>query len=80
MGAEHKIIFLILKLLNKMDVTFFIATDDGSVGVKGRVSKLFNKIKINPQTSIIYTCGPRPMMAAVQSFAQKYQIPGQSFL
>lgn len=55
-----------------------IATMDGSVGVKGRVSELFSKIDRNSQTTFIYTCGPRPMMAAVQDFAKKYGIRGQA--
>jgi dihydroorotate dehydrogenase electron transfer subunit len=52
------------------------ATDDGSVGVKGRVAKLFPKIDPSP-TTFIYTCGPRPMMASVQAFAREHGINGQ---
>ncbi|HQP10059.1 MAG TPA: dihydroorotate dehydrogenase electron transfer subunit [Candidatus Omnitrophota bacterium] len=54
-----------------------ISTDDGSVGVKGRVSKLFTKIRPDSQTTFIYTCGPRPMMASVQSFARGHKLRGQ---
>src|SRR5271167_1115583 len=39
-------------------VKVHIATDDGSVGVKGRVSVLFDKIDKNPIQTFIYTCGP----------------------
>jgi len=56
----------------------YIATDDGSVGVKGRVSKLFTKIKIEPRTTYIYTCGPNPMMASVQAFARKNKLRGEA--
>ena len=55
----------------------FKATDDGSVGVKGRVSKLFSKIDPAPETTFIYTCGPRPMMASVQDFARRHKLQGQ---
>lgn len=55
----------------------FIATDDGSVGVHGRVSRLFSKIDTDPKTTFIYTCGPRPMMASVQEFARRHGIRGQ---
>jgi dihydroorotate dehydrogenase electron transfer subunit len=58
-------------------VKTFVATDDGSVGVKGRVSELFNKIKLSPKT-MIYTCGPRPMMAAVQAFAAANGLKGEA--
>jgi len=56
----------------------FIATDDGSVGVNGRVSKLYPKINIDPTLTYIYTCGPNAMMASVQTFARKYKLRGQA--
>lgn len=56
----------------------YVATDDGSVGVHGRVSKLFSKINLDPSTTMIYTCGPHPMMEAVQQFAQEHELPGQA--
>lgn len=56
----------------------YVATDDGSRGVKGRVSKLFPKLKMSPESTVIYTCGPSPMMAAVQEFAKKNNIQGQA--
>ncbi|MBU0469526.1 MAG: dihydroorotate dehydrogenase electron transfer subunit [Candidatus Omnitrophica bacterium] len=54
-----------------------ITTDDGSVGIKGRVSKLYSKINTDPERTFIYTCGPKPMMASVKEFAQKHGIDGQ---
>ena len=56
----------------------FVATDDGSVGIKGRVSALFGKIKKDPQTTFLYTCGPNAMMAAVQDFAGQHNLRGQA--
>lgn len=50
----------------------FLSTNDGSVGKKGYVTTLFSKIKIDPKTTMMYACGPRPMMAAVQKFTQKH--------
>jgi len=47
-----------------------VATDDGSAGVHGRVTGLFDKIQCDPETTVIYTCGPNAMMAAVQRFAK----------
>lgn len=60
----------------KNRVKAFIATDDGSVGVKGRVSELFSKITISPAT-FIYACGPKPMMAAVARFAAEHGLQGE---
>lgn len=61
----------------KNGVTVLTATDDGSVGVKGRVSELFKHIAVAPST-MIYTCGPRPMMAAVQAFAREHHLNGEA--
>jgi dihydroorotate dehydrogenase electron transfer subunit len=61
----------------KNNVKTFIATDDGSVGVKGRVSELFSKIDTAP-TTFIYACGPKPMMAAVAAFAKDKGLNGEA--
>ncbi len=53
------------------------ATDDGSVGVKGRVSDLFSAVAAAPSARI-YTCGPRPMMGAVQAFARGHGLWGEA--
>ncbi len=55
-----------------------VATEDGGAGIKGRVSRLFSKIRKDPESTVIYTCGPKPMMAAVQDFARKHRLPGQA--
>ncbi|MBI5415865.1 MAG: dihydroorotate dehydrogenase electron transfer subunit [Candidatus Omnitrophica bacterium] len=55
-----------------------VATDDGTAGARGRVDKLFSKINPDPRTTFIYTCGPKPMMAAVQRFARRHKIRGQA--
>ena len=67
-----------MKEFKENGVKVHVATDDGSRGIKGRVSKLFNKIDINPETTFLYTCGPNPMMAAVQEFARKHDLPGEA--
>jgi len=59
-------------------VKVHITTDDGSVGAKGRVSSLFDKINKDPKQTFIYTCGPNPMMKAVQAFAAEHQLLGQA--
>ena len=62
----------------KNGVKVFVATEDGSVGVKGRVSQLFTKVAADPATTRIFTCGPRAMMAAVQKFAQDAGLKGEA--
>ncbi len=76
-GGRSKAHTFSLADFKKNGVKSFIATDDGSVGVKGRVSELFSKIKMGP-TTFIYACGPRPMMAAVASFAKEHGVDGEA--
>lgn len=76
-GGRSKAHTFSLGDFKKNGVKTFVATDDGSVGVKGRVSELFPKIKI-ASTTYIYACGPRPMMAAVAAFAKEQGLSGQA--
>lgn len=68
-----------MKEFEKNRCKVHIATDDGSVGKKGRVDVLFPKIDLSKKT-YLYTCGPRPMMACVQNFARKNNLKGQASL
>ena len=67
-----------MKEFKKNGCAAHVATDDGSVGTRGRVDKLFSKIDLNAKTTFIYTCGPKPMMAAAQKFARQHGIKGQA--
>lgn len=54
-----------------------IATDDGSYGYHGySIELLENDLKEN-KIDIIYTCGPKPMLAAVARLAEKYGVKCQ---
>lgn len=53
----------------------YIATDDGSVGLKGTVVDLLEKNKTTGD--IIYACGPKPMLMAVSSWAHKHNIEAE---
>jgi dihydroorotate dehydrogenase electron transfer subunit len=67
-----------MKEFKENAVKVHVATDDGSVGARGRVSVLFDKIDKTSGRSFIYTCGPNPMMKAVQAFAAEHGIAGQA--
>jgi len=67
-----------MKAFKENGCKVYIATDDGSVGIKGRVSKLFSKINLDAETTFLYTCGPSPMMASVQQFARKHDLRGEA--
>ena len=60
-------------------VKSIITTDDGSLGLKGRVTDALNQwLDANPTAKpVIYTCGPEPMMKAVAAIALSRKVPCQ---
>lgn len=77
-GARNKEYLFSLKEFKANGCKTHISTDDGSHGVKGRVSELFSKIISKASDTIIYTCGPRPMMLSVQKFAKSKGIRAEA--
>lgn len=50
----------------------YIATEDGSVGIKGNV---MNAVEENGlDADLIYACGPMPMLRAVKAYAEEHGI------
>lgn len=79
-GAKDKEHVFSTKELKNNGCKVLVATEDGSFGVKGFVTELFGKIKFNAKTTFIYTCGPNPMMKAVQAFARENGLKGEASL
>lgn len=63
----------------KYGVKSIVTTDDGSLGLKGRVTDaLIPWLDANKAANpILYTCGPEPMMKAVANIAVERGIPCQ---
>lgn len=76
-GARTQQYVFDLKIFEETGCQTVIATDDGSIGVKGRVSELFGKIPLDSDRAFIYTCGPTPMMKSVQEFAREHGLNGE---
>lgn len=76
-GGRSKAHTFPLTAFRKNGFKVHVSTDDGSVGIKGRVSELFKHINIAP-TTFLYACGPRPMMAAVAQFAREKCLNGEA--
>jgi dihydroorotate dehydrogenase electron transfer subunit len=60
-----------------------IATDDGSIGLKGLITTgLEQYLQANPNhpadQTVIYTCGPEPMMRATAAIAARHHIECQA--
>ncbi|MCX4269761.1 MAG: dihydroorotate dehydrogenase electron transfer subunit [Lachnospiraceae bacterium] len=55
--------------------TVWVATEDGSAGIKGNVLDAVQKEQL--EAEVIYACGPTPMLRAVQSYAKEQGIEAQ---
>ena len=52
-----------------------ITTDDGSVGTKGMVSAVLTAQKLKDESySVVYACGPTPMLAYIKSICQEANV------
>jgi dihydroorotate dehydrogenase electron transfer subunit len=65
--------------LRKLGVKFRPVTDDGSFGERGLVTEaVTNYLETTPpRNPRIYSCGPEPMLKAVDDLGRKAGIPGQ---
>lgn len=57
--------------------TATFTTDDGSFGVRGRVSDVLHRVIADAHGDVVYACGPMPMLRAVSAVAASYGIPAQ---
>lgn len=78
-GCKTKEAVLPKSELAKLKGLVSYATEDGSFGTKGLVTKLLEKILIenDPEKIFIQTCGPKAMMMAVMALARKYGVEGE---
>ncbi len=67
LGAQNAEALIGVDELKKLSCTAITCTDDGSIGEKGLVTQMLLKDlkKFAPDETIIYACGPRPMLEAL---------------
>jgi dihydroorotate dehydrogenase electron transfer subunit len=54
-----------------------ITTEDGGVGVKGRVTDVMKDLIQKHNTEIVYSCGPMPMLSAVNAISASHGLMHQ---
>ncbi|MCC5909566.1 MAG: dihydroorotate dehydrogenase electron transfer subunit [Clostridiaceae bacterium] len=59
----------------ELGATVYVATEDGSMGIKGNVIDLLEQI--NPDGDMIYSCGPKGMLRAVDLWGREKGIKTQ---
>jgi len=77
LGARTKNDLLCLGELKKKGFKVEVATDDGSLGFKGKVTGLLEKFLAARSAIEIYACGPQAMLKAVAKIACKNKQPAQ---
>ena len=65
--------------IKKLGVNLHLATNDGSIGTKGLITKAVEDfIKKHSNSKLrLYSCGPERMLKSVDDLSLKYQVPGQ---
>ncbi len=77
-GGKTKSELVELPRLKRLGVNLVCTTDDGSYGMKGFVSDAIRQSIAGKNNKFrIYACGPHGMLKAIDTLAQKSNIPGQ---
>lgn len=58
-------------------IPYSIATEDGSLGETGLVTRLLEEALVDPAGAQVYACGPTPMLAAVARACSLRRVPCQ---
>ena len=61
----------------RISATLAVTTDDGSVGLHGRVSDALPEVLAASRADVVYACGPMPMLQAVAGICAQSGIPCQ---
>jgi dihydroorotate dehydrogenase electron transfer subunit len=78
-GGATKHHVLCTRQLRELGCTVLVATDDGSLGYKGYVSRLLER-SIDKGVCVkapLFACGPRPLLAAVARIAERCALSAQ---
>lgn len=77
LGFKTQSEMMLTEEFSKYADNVFVATDDGSCGYKGLVTDLLKNITSSNEVSMIYICGPTPMMRASAMVAGEMGVPAQ---
>ena len=76
-GARSEKFLIAKHLLGNMNLSYQVATDDGSEGYHGLVIDLLQEDLEKGLIGEIYACGPHPMLKAVAKMATIFKVPSQ---
>lgn len=73
-GARHRDLLILEKEMRQLTDNLYVATDDGSYGIKGNVGDVLKDIILTHRPDFVYAIGPVPMMKAVSEITKVYGI------
>jgi len=78
-GARSGAELFYLDFFEKLGIKLVLSTEDGSRGIRGRVTIPLEQALQNVGSggAMVYACGPEPMLAAVAKLAARYGQPSQ---
>ena len=60
--------------LKRLSSALTITTDDGSTGVRGKVTDVLNDVLQRAGADVVYACGPMPMLSEVARISTKQRV------
>jgi dihydroorotate dehydrogenase electron transfer subunit len=78
-GARTAADLLLVDAFQRMDVRLWLATEDGSAGLRGLATEaIAPALAAAPdETAMVYACGPTAMLRAIASICQARNLPAQ---
>jgi len=82
LGGKNADRLLGIREIKKMGLEPQVATEDGSIGLPGTATDLLERelLSQDQEATILYACGPLPMLARVAQIAEQFDVPCQVLL
>jgi dihydroorotate dehydrogenase electron transfer subunit len=75
LGARSKSLLVVPEDFQRLGLEPLVATDDGSWGIHGTVLEALEHLRLVPERTAVYGCGPEPMLEALGAFCMARDIP-----
>ncbi|MDI6756492.1 MAG: sulfide/dihydroorotate dehydrogenase-like FAD/NAD-binding protein, partial [Endomicrobiia bacterium] len=73
-GARSKTFLILEKEMRAVADNLYVATDDGSYGIKGNVGDILKDLIVGIRPDLVYAIGPVPMMRAVSDITKVHDV------
>ena len=80
-GVKKEKELILLDELSAMRIKIHLATEDGTIGFKGRITELFyqelKERRVKLKNTMFYACGPTPMLKKISDISKKHNLSCQ---